>query len=151
VVGAEVGRVHGEEEGAGQVGVVFGEPGLHLEHVLGEVVLAGKRVHAREVVDLLVGVHLAEGVHADRRVRPAQVPLSLLLEGQRVVQLPADLLHHFVLRVAQVDGDWPESALGRRALCADIGQFYAAVIVVLLLEPHLFYYSVNKDNKVVLQ
>ncbi len=132
----------GKEEGVGNVGVVFWEAGSHFEHILGEVVLARKGVHAGEVVDLLVRTHFAEGLHTHCRVRPTHVPLPLLLEVQRVVQLPAHLLHHLVLRVCQVSHDRLQSALGGRPLApADVWQFETGLIVFFLLEPHLFYYS----------
>lgn len=113
----------------------------HFEHILGEVVLAREGVHAGEVVDLLVRGHLAERLHADRPISPAEVPLALLLEVQGVIQLPAHLLHHLVLRVCQVGHDGLEASLGGRALAADVGQLQAGLVLFFLVEPHLFYYS----------
>ena len=90
----------GQQERLRDVSIVLREGVLHLEHILGEVILSGERVHAWEMVDLLMRLHLTQHLHADCRINPLDIPvLRLFLAGDVVVQLQADLLDHIILGV----------------------------------------------------
>ena len=93
------------------------------------------------MVDLLVDLHAAEGLHAHCPVGPLEVPAPgvIAVVGQVIAQLPADLLHYLILGVSKVSTNGFESALG--GLAGDLGQFDVALVFFLLIL-HLFYYSV---------
>ena len=76
------------------------------------MIFAGKRVHAREVVDPLVGFHAVQLFDLDLVIRPKDVPFVLLIIVLRVVlgvaethleQSPRHVSHNMVLRLRNIE------------------------------------------------
>lgn len=78
---------------------------LHFQHILGKVILARKSIHAWKMIDLLMGLHLAQHLDTDCGIGPLDVPIfRLFFADDVVVQLPADFFHHIVLGVYEIGG-----------------------------------------------
>lgn len=76
---SEVSVLRRQQPGLREEFVLVWEPLEHLFEVAREVVLPREGVHAREVVDSLIGLHLVKPLDSDSRVAPIQVPLLALL------------------------------------------------------------------------
>lgn len=108
---------------------------MHFDHVFGEIVLSGEGVHAWEMVDFLVGLELAEQFDTDRAVNPFEIPISeVLLENYVVVEVPADLLNHFVLGIDEVGSDGPCFSFDGLVFVLDGGQIDVILLVLVFFK-----------------
>lgn len=92
--------VAGEVPGEGEVVILLWCFLAHFHEVFGEEVFAGEGVHAWEVVDLLVVLHLHQHFRRHCPVSPPDVPFGIIAVG---LHLPLQLLpylgHYFVLAI----------------------------------------------------
>ena len=84
--------------------IMFRKDCLHLGHVFGKIILAGKRIHSWEMVNLLVRLQFTKQVNAHSSIRPFQIPISeIFFNYDLIIEIPTDLLNNFILGVDQVD------------------------------------------------
>lgn len=117
--------VAGQVPGEWEVVILFWSLLAHLHEVFGEEVLAGEGVHAWEVVDLLVVLHLHQHLGSYCPVGPPDVPFGVVAVG---LHFPLQFLphfgHDFVLAI-WVGGGVPETLTTMRSKRTTLTQFGA--------------------------